>query len=126
MNLLLDTNALIWLLSEPERLADAVLAHIEDTANTVYVSVVSVWEIGIKASKGKFRSPPNLEQVLEQQRFQTLPITLRHAYAVEKLPDHHGDPFDRMLISQAQLDDLVLVTSDRMMQRYPIAVLPAV
>jgi PIN domain nuclease of toxin-antitoxin system len=125
VNLLLDTHTLIWLLSEPERLSDVALERVEDTANTVYVSVISIWEIGIKTSKGKFRSPPDLDRALERQRFQTLPVTLRHARAVEALPDHHGDPFDRMLICQAQLDDLTLITSDRTMRRYPVAVLPA-
>ncbi len=126
VKLLLDTNALIWLLSEPERLSATALARIEDRANAVYVSVVSVWEMRIKASRGRLQFPPHLEQALEEQHFETMPVSLQHALAVESLPDHHRDPFDRMLVCQAHLDDLTLVTSDRTMRRYPIAVLPAI
>lgn len=126
MKLLLDTNALLWALLEMHRLSPRAIEVMEDDANDVFVSVVSVWEIEIKRAKGRLHVPVDIEPSLTAQRFSPLPVTLRHAQAVESLPRHHRDPFDRMLVCQAQLDDLVLITSDRLMQRYPIAVLPAI
>lgn len=126
MKLLLDTNALIWALTEPERMSSRVLEAIETTANDPYVSVVSVWEIAIKAAKGNLRAPPDIEAALAQQRFSTLPVTMRHVLAVESLPRHHADPFDRMIIAQAHLDEMTIVTSDSTIRRYPVAVLPAI
>lgn len=125
MKLLLDTNSLIWLLTEPERLSATTLETIERTSNDVYVSVVSVWEIEIKAAKGRLRAPADLAGALDQQMFKPLVVTMAHVLAVESLPRHHRDPFDRMLLAQAQLEELTIVTSDREMRRYPISVLPA-
>lgn len=126
MKLLLDTNSLIWLLTEPERLSATTLETIERTSNDVYVSVVSVWEIEIKAAKGRLRAPANLADALDQQMFKPLVVTMAHVLAVESLPRHHRDPFDRMLLAQAQLEELTIVSSDREMRRYPISVLPAI
>ena len=126
MRLLLDTNALIWLLTEPERLTSHALETIESTDHDVYVSVVSVWEIEIKVAKGKLRMPPDLEAALAKQRFESLPITLRHVLAVESLPQHHSDPFDRMIIVQAHLDGLTVVSSDGDVSRYPVSFMPAI
>lgn len=125
VKLLLDTNALIWTLSRPDRLSAHVVDQIRDEANTVFVSVVSAWEIGVKRAKGKLRLPGNLEEMLVEKNFEPLGLSLRHALAVESLPPHHHDPFDRMLIAQTQIDGLTLVTSDREMRHYPISVLPA-
>jgi PIN domain nuclease of toxin-antitoxin system len=122
--LLLDTNALLWSLLEKERLSPGAANAIRDTANDVFVSVVSVWEIEIKRAKGKLHVPVDIEPSLATQGFNSLSIDLRHARAVESLPRHHRDPFDRMLVCQAQLDNLILVTSDETMRRYPIATLP--
>jgi PIN domain nuclease of toxin-antitoxin system len=125
VRLLLDTNALLWLLMEPERLPDNALEIVESTANDVHVSVVSIWEIEIKAAKNNLETPPDLEAALAKQRFDALPVTMRHVLAVESLPRHHRDPFDRMLIAQAQIEGLTIVTSDRTMRRYPVATLSA-
>lgn len=125
VKLLLDTNALLWALLEKHRLSPRAIEVIEDEANDLFVSVVSVWEIEIKRAKGRLHVPMEIEPSLAEQRFSALPVTLRHAQAVESLPRHHRDPFDRMLICQAQLDGLTLVTSDRMMRRYPVSVMPA-
>lgn len=125
MRLLLDTNALYWSLVEPTRLSAGAADALEDEANDVFVSVVSAWEIGVKRAKGKLEMPAALEPMLVEKRFETLTLTLAHALLIETLPPHHHDPFDRMLIAQAQAESLVLVTSDREMRRYPIAVLPA-
>jgi PIN domain nuclease of toxin-antitoxin system len=123
--LLLDTNALIWTLANPKRFSDHAAREIQDESNAVYVSVVSAWEIGVKKAKSKLDLPGNLEPMLAEKKFDSLPVTLRHALAVESLPDQHHDPFDRMLVAQAQIEGLTLVTSDRQMRRYPVAVLPA-
>ncbi len=125
MKLLLDTNALIWAFSDPERLSGQVVDAIRDESNQVFVSVVSAWEIGVKRAKGKLRLPGNLGAMIAAKRFEPLPLTMPHGLAVESLPHEHHDPFDRMLVAQAQVDGLTLVTSNRMMRRYPIAVLSA-
>ncbi len=125
MKLLLDTHALIWTLKDDTRLSLAATNAIEDEANEVFVSVVSAWEIEIKRAKGKLRIPDELGVGLAAQGFQVLPVALRHVLAVESLPRHHRDPFDRMLISQAQLEGMTFVTSDRKIRHYPVAVLPA-
>jgi PIN domain nuclease of toxin-antitoxin system len=125
MRLLLDTNALFWSLVEPKRLSGEAASAIADGSNDVFVSVVSAWEIGVKRAKGRLEMPSALGPMLKQTGFDALPVTLSHALAVEGLPHRHHDPFDRLLIAQAQTENLVLVTSDRTMQRYPIAVMPA-
>lgn len=126
VRLLLDTNALFWALVEPERLSKEATSAIANESNDVFVSVVSAWEIGVKRAKGKLHLPSTLGPMLEETRFEALPVTLAHALAVEDLPPRHHDPFDRILVAQAQIDGLVLVTSDRTMRLYPIAVMPAI
>ncbi len=126
MRLLLDTNALFWSLVEPERLSRHATDEIEDRSNDVFISVVSAWEIGVKRAKGKLEMPAALGPMLEQKSFEVLPVTLPHALAVESLPPHHHDPFDRILVAQAQIEKLTLVTSDREMRHYPISLLPAI
>jgi PIN domain nuclease of toxin-antitoxin system len=125
LRLLLDTHALLWALLAPRRLSPTAADAIEDAANDVFVSVVSTWEIEVKRAKGKLPIPTPLRDALAEQRFKTLPVTLRDVLAVESLPRHHRDPFDRMLIAQAQLEDMTLVTSDREVRHYPVATLPA-
>lgn len=126
VKLLLDTNALFWTLIEPKRLSRRAASTIEDESNDVFVSVVSAWEIGVKRAKGKLDMPSALGPMLSETRFEVLPVTLAHALAVEALPHRHHDPFDRILVAQAQVENLVMVTSDREMRRYPIAVMPAI
>lgn len=125
MKLLLDTHVLVWTLLGHERLSATASAAIQDSANEVFVSVVSAWEVEIKAAKGKLSMLGPLGDALARQRFGSLPVTLRHVLAVESLPRHHRDPFDRMLIVQALLEGMTLVSSDRKMRDYPIALLPA-
>jgi len=126
VKLLLDTNALIWVFADPARLSEQAADAIRDESNRVFVSVVSAWEIGVKRAKGKLRLPGDLGAMIAAKRFEPLPLTMPHGLAVESLPPEHHDPFDRMLVAQAHVDGLTLVTSDRTMQRYPIAVLPAI
>ena len=125
MKLLLDTHALLWALLAPGRLSSTAADAIEDGANEVFVSVVSAWEIEIKRAKGKLPAAVPLSEALSEQRFKTLPVTLPYVLAVESLPRRHRDPFDRMLIAQAQLEGMTLVTSDREVRHYPVATLPA-
>ena len=126
MSLLLDTNALIWAFAEPSRLSDHAANEIRDTSNRVFVSVVSAWEIGVKRAKRKLDLPGNLESMMSEKKFEPLPMNMRHALAIESLPYHHHDPFDRMLVAQAQVEGFTLVTSDREMRRYQVALLPAI
>ena len=125
MRLLLDTNAVIWTLVSRERISPMAVDAIEDEANDVFVSVVSAWEIEIKAAKGRLKAPSDLQAALATQGFQPLAIGMRHAYCVESLPRYHRDPFDRMIIAQAHLEGMTIVTSDSEIKRYPIAVMAA-
>ncbi len=126
MRLLLDTQVLIWGLKSPERLADATRQAIAASDTRVFVSMASPWEMAIKEALGNLTPPDDLEAHLEENRFELLPIFLRHTRAVASLPHHHGDPFDRMLIAQAQVDGMTLVTSDREIERYQVALMPAI
>lgn len=125
MKLLLDTHTMIWAFSAPRLLSAQARDAISAGENEVFVSVISPWEVAIKRSKKRLRAPDDLGDALEAHRFQLLPVLLRHTGAIDSLPNHHGDPFDRMLVAQAIIDGLTLVTSDRALQRYPVATLPA-
>lgn len=126
MRLLLDTQVLLWVLMKPGRLSAAAADAIATGENRVFVSIASPWEISIKAALGNLTPPDDLELQLNEKRFELMPIGLRHTEAVASLPHHHGDPFDRMLIAQAQVEGLTLVTSDREIRRYPVSIFPAV
>jgi PIN domain nuclease of toxin-antitoxin system len=122
MRFLLDTHVLIWwLLGEPTLAIRAAAARAEGAQ--VHVSPVSVWEIGIKRALGKLDAPPDLSEVIGHMR--ELPVTWRHASVAASLPPHHRDPFDRMLVAQAQVEGLTLVTSDERIGRYDVRVLDA-
>lgn len=128
MNLLLDTHALVWWLTAPEQLNDASRDAIGDPGNAIHISVASVWELAIKVGLGKLPVPPDLAswvpEHLGRERLVTLPITIDHALAVEQLPPHHRDPFDRLLIAQAVAEDLAIVTRDRVFSLYEARLLP--
>lgn len=125
MKLLLDTHTMIWAFSEPRLLSAQARDAISTTENDVFVSVISPWEIAIKRSKKRLRAPEDLGDAMEAHQFRLLPVLLRHTQAINSMPNHHGDPFDRMLVAQAIIDGLTLVTSDRVMRRYPVATLSA-
>jgi PIN domain nuclease of toxin-antitoxin system len=122
MRLLLDTHILLWWMDDSERLPDRVRDIIE-RAETVFVSAVSAWEMAIKSSIGKLRSPDDLHEVLQANRLLELPVTIVHALAAARLPRHHGDPFDRMLVAQAAVESLTLLTSDAILGRYDARVM---
>ena len=125
MRLLLDTHALLWSLSAPDRLSDAAREAIRDPGTTVVVSAASVWEMAIKSALGRLTTPDDLDAQLRINRFDALPISMAHARAVEHLPPHHRDPFDRMLVAQAGAEGLRLVTRDPQVQRYDVDWMPA-
>ncbi len=123
MRLLLDTHVLLWALTADSRLRPAVRDLIIDGTTEVLVSAASAWEITIKRAIGKLGSPDDLPAQLVAARFDELPVTVEHAVAVLDLPDHHRDPFDRMLVAQARVEGLTLVTHDSNLSRYDVAVL---
>jgi PIN domain nuclease of toxin-antitoxin system len=125
LRLLLDTHTMIWVFSAPRLLSAQARDAISAGENEVFVSVISPWEVAIKRSKKRLRAPDDLGDAVEAHQFQLLPVMLRHTKAIGSLPNHHGDPFDRMLVAQAIIDGLTLVTSDRALRRYPVATLLA-
>jgi PIN domain nuclease of toxin-antitoxin system len=126
LRLLLDTHVLIWALSDPNRLAARTRAAIETEENDVFVSVVSPWELAIKGAREGLRLPDDLMAELDRQRFELLPVLLRHTGPIESMPYHHRDPFDRMLVAQAVIDGLTIVTADRKLTNYQVSLLPAI
>ncbi|HPO16006.1 MAG TPA: type II toxin-antitoxin system VapC family toxin [Candidatus Hydrogenedentes bacterium] len=125
MNLLLDTHALLWWLEDNPSLSREARAAISDGNRAVFVSAVTAWEIVIKKRLGKLDAPDTLEEALAANAFQELPVTIAHALAAGALPAHHTDPFDRMLVAQATLENLTLVTRDENIQKYPVAIIAA-
>ena len=123
MNLLLDTHVLLWWSGERDLSAEA-LSEIANPDNVVYVSSASIWEISIKRARGKLRVDDAIFDVRNDD-FEPLPITHADARVAGALPDHHRDPFDRMLIAQALTHGLVLVTRDSRMESYEAPILPA-
>ena len=118
--LLLDTHVLLWWLDDPAALEAPARRLIADPRNRVFVSAAVAWEIAVKRQLGKLDAPDNLETALAEERFQHLPITVRHALAVAELPAIHGDPFDRIQIAQARLEGLTIVTRDATIPRYGV------
>jgi PIN domain nuclease of toxin-antitoxin system len=121
-HLLLDTHVFLWWRGEPSRLAPAVASRIA-TADLVFVSVASAWEAAIKRSLGRLDLPDTLEAGVLASGFQPLLISFSHAERAGALPPHHRDPFDRMLVAQAQAEDLTLVTHDRLLEPYDVEIL---
>jgi len=120
VRLLLDTHVFLWWLDDPELLSSAASKAISDGKNTVYVSAAVVWEIAIKKALGKLEAPDDIESAMERSRFVPLPVTIQHALAVLGLPDHHRDPFDRLLIAQAGREGFKLVSRDPYVLRYGV------
>lgn len=125
MRLLLDTHALLWWLADDPKLAPEAVATIGKRSTAVLVSAASAWEIAIKQALAKLEAPSDLENQLELNGFEPLPITVAHAYAAGTLPRHHDDPFDRMLVAQAMAEGLTIVTRDERIARYPVPILAA-
>lgn len=125
MNILLDTHVLIWALENNPTLSDDARNSITSAGNMVFVSSASVWEIGIKKQMGKLTTPDNLQEEIKLHRFTPLPIQYDHAELAGSLPNFHKDPFDRMLIAQAIIEKLTLVTRDDFITRYEVTTIIA-
>ena len=125
MNYLLDTHVLVDLLIAPQRVGQAVRRLLGDPLSDVVVSAVSGWEIAIKTSVGKLSLPADLESELLRAGISVLDITLADGLRAGALPSHHNDPFDRMLVAQAQRRGMTLVTRDAMLAAYGVPILAA-
>jgi PIN domain nuclease of toxin-antitoxin system len=125
VKLLLDTHCWLWWFAQPERLSEEAIAHIVDETNEVWFSVASIWEMGIKVALGKLPLPEQIDRYVASRMVQlgtrSLEITASHALKASALPLHHRDPFDRMLIAQAQLQDMTLVSADEVFRQYEVS-----
>jgi PIN domain nuclease of toxin-antitoxin system len=127
MRLLLDTHTFLWLDGSPERLSPAALAACEDPTNELYLSVVSAWEIQIKHQINRLQLDVPLEEIIQGQQavndLHILPVELPHVYTLRQLPLHHHDPFDRLLIAQAKVEQMRLVSADSQFEPYLVEVI---
>ena len=121
---LLDTHAFIWLVMGDRGLSAEIIELVESFANDTYVSAANIWEISIKQGIGKL--PPlsrDAEEVIDETGLIRLDISTRHAQLAGRLPLHHRDPFDRMLVAQAQIEDLIIITNDGDIPKYGVTTL---
>jgi len=122
MNLLLDTHTFIWWADEPEKLSGNALQALEDSNNSLLLSLVSVWEMQIKIQLGKMKLSLPLKDLLESQertnQLEILAVTKEHIFALDNLPFHHKDPFDRLLIAQSIIEDATIVSIDPKLSAY--------
>ncbi|MEZ2237231.1 type II toxin-antitoxin system VapC family toxin [Microcoleus sp.] len=122
MKLLLDTQCFLWWFAQPERLNEEAIAQIADETNELWFSVASIWEMGIKVAIGKLPLPEPIDTYISSRMIQldlrSLEIKAPHALRAAALPLHHRDPFDRMLIAQAQIEEMTLVSADSMFKQY--------
>ncbi len=127
---LLDSHAFLWIKTEAEQIKEETLSRLADPANRVYLSLAAVWELAIKSETGKLSafarlagSAGKLLATLRESGIELLPIDLHHVLLAAKLPLHHRDPFDRLMIAQAKSEDLEVVTRDAIFVRYGVRVL---
>lgn len=126
MKYLIDTHILIWFIEGSERLSKEIIALIADPTNEIYISQASLWEMAIKISIGKLSlsiSISELERFLITHQFQILLINFYHYEELQNLPFHHQDPFDRMIVAQAKVEDYIIVTHDDRFKLYSIKII---
>lgn len=124
--LLLDSNALYRFIVEPHRLTPHAFRALNDPGTEVHYSAVNLWELALKRARGRLRfEDQDMLDGVAAQNFVELPVTTRHGLEAAALPPHHADPFDRMLIAQARLEGLTLVTSDRQFWQYRVLLMAA-
>ncbi|MDT4896028.1 MAG: hypothetical protein QOH25_1105 [Acidobacteriota bacterium] len=127
MKLLLDTHIFIWWANEPERLSQTFLSALTDESNTLFLSIVSAWEMQVKMQLGKLKLNLPLQELIQSQQeanaLQLLPIELEHVLALSTLPSHHKDPFDRLLIAQAIVEEAMIVSADSKLSAYSVKLL---
>jgi PIN domain nuclease of toxin-antitoxin system len=124
VSLLLDTHVVLWWLADDPTLDEGIKVRLDQEPD-VYVSPATVWEVAIKQAIGKLSQPADLPERIRDSGFRQLPITFEHGIAAGRLPLIHRDPIDRMLIAQAQIEELTLVTRDADIQKYNVSVLSA-
>jgi PIN domain nuclease of toxin-antitoxin system len=122
MRLLLDTNTLLWWRGDSPRLPSRVNDQIRDSGNAIVISIASLWEIAIKRGLGKLRFPENFEEMMAEEQFDLLGITYHHLCALDDLPHHHHDPFDRMIIAQALAEGISIATGDQRFAAYGVRI----
>lgn len=126
MKFLLDTGVWLWSIGEVARLNQSARETLADPQHDLYFSAASVWEIAIKVSIGRLELPESPHVLIPRETarlgLRPLPVNYHHALAVYDLPLHHGDPFDRVLVAQAQAEGLTLITADRDIRKYPIQI----
>jgi PIN domain nuclease of toxin-antitoxin system len=126
MKLLLDTHTFIWWDSSPQKLSPKALALCQNPENILLLSIGSIWEMQIKLQLGKLSLNLPLPELIESQQqtnnIEVLPINLAHLFTLDSLPNHHKDPFDRLLISQAIVENAVLVSGDSILAHYPVKI----
>ncbi|MFT5471670.1 MAG: PIN domain nuclease of toxin-antitoxin system [Verrucomicrobiales bacterium] len=125
MNLLVDSHVIVWWLDDPGRLSREARDAIRDPANRVFFSAASVWELGLKIAAGKLMMSADYVRILREDGFEDIAVTVEHADASQRLPFHHRDPFDRLLIAQAIEEQLVFATRDRAIFDYDLLLLRA-
>lgn len=121
MRLLLDTHTALWWLDDDDRIGHEAERLLLDTSNEVLLSAVVIWEITVKRALGKFHAPADTADRFLGGGATALPITLQHAAAVGELPDHHRDPFDRLLVAQALVEKATVLTRDVQIARYAVS-----
>jgi PIN domain nuclease of toxin-antitoxin system len=123
---LLDTHVLLWWLSGDQSLGKESTETISNQDNDIFISAASVWEIAIKKKKGLLEAPDNFDSIILEEGFKHLPITSYHAEQAGELDLHHRDPFDRMLVAQAQAEGLILMTNDSEIPKYSVRIINAI
>ena len=119
---LLDTHALLWWLADAPEIGERCKEIISDERNEIFVSAATTWEISIKMALGKLTAPEDMDSVVEDEGFSKLPISLYHGQLAGQLPNIHRDPFDRMLIAQAQSEGLLFITADQIIPQYSLRI----
>lgn len=122
---LLDTHVLLWWLTTPDEISHSAKKIISNKSNTIFISSVSFWEMAIKKSLGRLTFPHNLLEIVASESFLTLPITPEEGLGVTDLPPIYSNPFDRLLVIQAKLHHLTLISRDSQFKKYPITLLKA-
>ncbi|HEX2885819.1 type II toxin-antitoxin system VapC family toxin [Vineibacter terrae] len=125
MRLLLDTHVFLWAMEGGGRLRPAAIELITDSSNDLFLSVISVWEIGIKTAIGKLRAPGDIESGMRALGAAPVAMELPHALQAARLPLHHRDPFDRLIVAQAIVEQMPLVTRDHVLARYGVSIIAA-
>lgn len=118
MRYLLDTHVFIWAMEKKKRLPESIKNEITNPDNIIFISVATVWEIIIKSAKKKLKTPKDIKGDIAASNFQLLSIEVEHVLGIKELPGIHKDPFDRILISQAKIENLTLITSDEKIWKY--------